>query len=64
MRVYLSEWDGAVVRKEWNIISKQAMALLGSLLNTMTWRGVRFQVTRQGAPPKTTWLIRALGKQA
>jgi len=57
MRLYLSEFDGQPGAWEWNMASKQGMAVLNELLLRPDIRELVLEVTRQGAPPKTRWAI-------
>jgi len=58
MRVYLSEVDGEKGEFEMNMVSKQGMVVLNELLARPDVRDLLLEVTRQGAPPKTRWVIR------
>jgi hypothetical protein len=57
MRVYLTEFDGQAGDYEWNIASKQCMALVNGLLARPDILTLRLKVTRQGEPPKTRWAV-------
>jgi len=58
LRVYLKEFDGEQGEWEWNMVSKQGMVVLNEILGRPDWRDLLLEVTRQGAPPKTKWVIR------
>jgi len=58
MRLYLREFDGEAGSWTWNLASKQGMVVLNELLSRPDWRDLLLEVTRQGAPPKTRWVIR------
>jgi hypothetical protein len=60
MRVYLKELDGVAGSYEWNMASKQGQAVLNEILKRPDFESLLLEVTRQGAPPKTKWIMRVL----
>lgn len=60
MRLYVREADGEAGEWEWMMLSKQGMTALNELLARPDWRDLLLEVTRQGAPPKTQWIVRVL----
>lgn len=62
LRAYLSELDGIKGNWEWNMVSKQGMAALNGFLALPDVKGKLLSVTRQGAPPKTKWLLSAVAE--
>jgi len=60
MRLYVRELDGQTGEWEWNLVSKQGMVVMNEILARPDWRDLLLEVTRQGAPPKTQWIVRVL----
>jgi hypothetical protein len=60
MRVYLKELDGVAGSWEWNMASKQGMTVLNEILKRPEYQSLVLEVTRQGAPPKTKWIMKVL----
>lgn len=60
MRVYLSSFDGTPGAYEWNIASKQCMALVNGLLARSDVTKLKLKVTRSGEPPKTKWSVEVI----
>jgi len=58
MRLYPREVDGQAGEWEWNLVSKQGMTVMNEILARPDWRDLLLEVTRQGEPPKTRWVIR------
>jgi hypothetical protein len=57
MRVYLGSFDGVPGSYEWNIASKQCMALVNGLLAREDILKLKLKVTRSGIPPHTKWSV-------
>jgi hypothetical protein len=63
MRIYIKEFDGETVDKEWNIASKRLMVTMNELLKRPDINDLLLEVTKTGRPPKTTWSVNVLGGQ-